>query len=126
MVHIKSPRGLSPGVGPLFMLRLLPLLVAAIVATLVWPEFTCFPTRPNAPFVAAGLVWLSVTPGLPRVVWQFVAEPGGDGGSRLIVRWKSALPPGFAMELFNKTLLERVHFIMKERLLRGVKERAER
>jgi protein-S-isoprenylcysteine O-methyltransferase Ste14 len=65
-------------------------------------------------------------PGLPRVAWQFVVEPASGGGSRLIVRWKSALPPGFAMELFNKTLLEPVHFMMEERLLRGVKERAER
>lgn len=64
--------------------------------------------------------------GMPRVSWQFVIEPTEDGNSRLVVRWQSALPPGFFAELFNKTLLEPVHFLMEERLLRGVKERAER
>jgi protein-S-isoprenylcysteine O-methyltransferase Ste14 len=63
---------------------------------------------------------------VPRVIWQFVVEPAGQGGSRLIVRWQSRLPAGFFMELFNKTLLEPVHFMMEERLLRAVKERAER
>ncbi len=61
---------------------------------------------------------------LPSVAWQFVIEPAPQGESRLIVRWQSVLPPGFLMELFNKTLLEPIHFIMEERMLRGIRDRA--
>jgi protein-S-isoprenylcysteine O-methyltransferase Ste14 len=63
--------------------------------------------------------------GMPAVAWQFVIEPAGNG-SRLIARWQSVLPPGLAAEFFNKTLMEPIHFIMEERMLRGIKERAER
>jgi protein-S-isoprenylcysteine O-methyltransferase Ste14 len=63
---------------------------------------------------------------LPHVAWQFIVTPRPDGNSRLIIRWQSVLPPGFLMELFNKTLLEPVSFIMEERMMRGIKQRAER
>jgi hypothetical protein len=66
------------------------------------------------------------TPEAPAVAWQFVLEPRGATRTRLLVRLQSSLPPGFAAELFGKTLLEPVHFIMEERMLRGIRERAER
>jgi hypothetical protein len=62
---------------------------------------------------------------MPAVAWQFVLEPAA-GGSRLIARWQSVLPPGLVSEFFNKTMMEPIHFIMEERMLRGIKERAER
>ena len=49
-----------------------------------------------------------------------------SSAARLLVRLQSSLPPGFAAELFGKTLLEPLHFIMEERMLRGIRERAER
>lgn len=66
------------------------------------------------------------TPQAPAVAWQFVLEPRGAARTRLLVRLQSSLPPGLAAELFGKTLLEPVHFIMEERMLRGIRERAER
>ena len=62
---------------------------------------------------------------MPVVAWQFVLEPAPNG-SRLIARWQSVLPPGLVSEFFNKTMMEPIHFIMEERMLRGIKERAER
>jgi protein-S-isoprenylcysteine O-methyltransferase Ste14 len=61
---------------------------------------------------------------MPAVAWQFVLEPASNG-SRLIARWQSSFPPGLVSEFFNKTMMEPIHFIMEERMLRGIKERAE-
>ena len=41
-------------------------------------------------------------------------------------RTNALLPPGLVSEFFNKTMMEPIHFIMEERMLRGIKERAER
>jgi hypothetical protein len=60
-----------------------------------------------------------------RVSWAFVVRPR-DGGSRLLVRWRSSYPSGLANDLANRWLLEPVHFVMERKMLLGIADRAER
>jgi protein-S-isoprenylcysteine O-methyltransferase Ste14 len=73
------------------------------------------PRDPSGPSTAA-----------PHLAWQFIVEPGPNETSRLLVRWQSTFPRGVVSEFFSKTMLEPISFIMEERMLRGIKERAER
>jgi hypothetical protein len=57
--------------------------------------------------------------------WSFVVRPR-DGGSRLLVRWRSSYPAGLGPDLANRWLLEPVHFVMERKMLLGIAERAER
>jgi hypothetical protein len=58
--------------------------------------------------------------------WAFVLEPVGERTTRLIIRSRAAWADGFAARLAKPVLLEPVHFLMEERMLRGIRERAER
>ncbi len=58
--------------------------------------------------------------------WAFVVQPQTAGSSRLLIRWRASwrdtVPAAFARAF----LLEPMHFIMEEGMLRGVRDRAER
>jgi protein-S-isoprenylcysteine O-methyltransferase Ste14 len=105
----------TPRAGDPFRMdpRIPPLKLAVVDPPRAFVVFAGSPGRP------------SPNAAMPTVVWQFVVAPAGQGRSRLVIRWQSALPPGFLMELFNKTLLEPIHFLMEERMMRGIKARAE-
>jgi hypothetical protein len=58
--------------------------------------------------------------------WAFVLEKIDEGTTRLILRERSGHKPRMRDVLFNYLFMERQHFIMERRMLRGIKERAER
>ena len=58
--------------------------------------------------------------------WAFIVEPVDAGTCRLIIRWRAAWRDTLAARLAKPLLLEPVHFIMEEGMLRGIRARAER
>lgn len=69
----------------------------------------------------------NVAAGFPDASWAFVLEQLENGTTRLIVRWRADYKRGDAMAaLWNHYGVEPVHFLMEQRMLRGIKERAER
>jgi len=58
--------------------------------------------------------------------WAFVLEPLGERATRLIIRWRAAWADTLTARLAKPLLLEPIHFIMEERMLRGIRERAQR
>lgn len=64
--------------------------------------------------------------GLPWSSWAFVLRDGGPESTRLVVRFRSDFAPGAVALLANKYALEPVHFLMEQRMLRGIRDRAER
>ena len=69
-----------------------------------------------------------VAPGMPAppydFTWAFVLRPDGDGGTRLIVRERYRTAHEWVRPLLEVVSL--VSFVMSERMLRGIRERAER
>ncbi len=58
--------------------------------------------------------------------WAFLLQEQSDGSTRLIVRWRARWPllhspTGLAYGL----LLDPIEFIMEQKMMRGIKERAE-
>jgi hypothetical protein len=56
--------------------------------------------------------------------WAFVLHPVDERTTRLIIRWRAAWADTFAARLARPVLLEPVHFVMEERMLRGIRDRA--
>jgi hypothetical protein len=61
-----------------------------------------------------------------RGTWVFVVEVIDEGTTRLLLRERSGLKPRMRDVLLNYLFIERQHFIMERRMLKGIKERAER
>jgi hypothetical protein len=59
--------------------------------------------------------------------WAFVLQPDGFGGTRLLVRGRSARRPGLAgaMLYYGGELFDPVTFVMTRRMLQGIRSRAE-
>ena len=57
--------------------------------------------------------------------WAFVLDQVGERTTRLIIRSRAAWADTFAARLAKPVLLEPVPFLMEERMLRGIRERAE-
>lgn len=57
--------------------------------------------------------------------WVFVLLPQDAGGTRLVVRTRYQYPRTLLNWLMWRALLEPGHFVMEERMLRGIKQRAE-
>ncbi len=57
--------------------------------------------------------------------WGFYLEPLDERATRLTIRCRAAWADTIAARLAKPVLLEPVHFIMEERMLRGIRERAE-
>ncbi len=63
---------------------------------------------------------------IPPVSWAFVLEPAPGNAMRLIIRWRSHTPNTVYDLVFNKYLLEPIHFAMERKMMLGIRERAER
>ena len=61
-----------------------------------------------------------------RGTWAFVLEEVDEGTTRLLLRERSGLKPRMRDVLLNYLFIERQHFVMEWRMLKGIKERAER
>src|SRR5215211_5607087 len=61
-----------------------------------------------------------------RGTWAFVLEEVDQGTTRLTLRERSGRKPRMRDVIFNYLFIERQHFIMERRMLKGIKERAER
>jgi len=57
--------------------------------------------------------------------WGFYLEPLDERTTRLIIRSRAAWADALPARLAKPVLLEPVHFIMEERMLRGIRERAQ-
>jgi hypothetical protein len=69
---------------------------------------------------------LSPSDAQERGAWAFVLEKVDERTTRLILRERSGHKPRMRDVVFNYLFMERQHFIMERRMLRGIKERAER
>ena len=58
--------------------------------------------------------------------WAFIVEPVGDRSCRLVIRWRASWRDTVAAAFARAFLLEPVHFVMEEGMLRGIRDRAER
>lgn len=61
-----------------------------------------------------------------RGTWAFVLEEVDEGTTRLLLRERSGHKPRMRDVVFHYLFMERQHFIMERRMLKGIKERAER
>jgi len=61
-----------------------------------------------------------------RGTWAFILENVDEGTTRLILRERSGHKPRMRDVVFHYLFMERQHFIMERRMLKGIKERAER
>jgi len=57
--------------------------------------------------------------------WAFVLDPVDEHTTRLVIRCRGAWADTLAARLAKPALLEPVHFLMEERMLRGIRERAQ-
>ncbi len=69
--------------------------------------------------------------GLNDFIWQMHLEPVGDGGDqaeecRLIVRSMISLPQSWFMKILDYAFSEFGHFIMEQKMMRGIRDRAEK
>ena len=74
------------------------------------------PPQESGSFFRGELAWL----------WGFHLEPLDERTTRLIIRCRAAWAGTAAAKLAKPAMLEPVHFIMEERMLRGIRDRAER
>ena len=85
------------------------------------PAYNVAQVLPGRALVLGHHVGLSTDPTAPWAdTWQFVIVPQEPGGSRLIIRTRTQEAP------WSNRLLEPGIFLMEERMLRGIRERAER
>lgn len=61
---------------------------------------------------------------IPPTTWAFVVEPAGER-TRLLVRWRSQTSHSLYDLIFNKYLLEPIHFVMERKMLLGIRQRAQ-
>ena len=78
------------------------------------PPFTVARVEPNRALVLAGGDTYS---------WAFVLEPVGERTTRLVVRVRSYAAPAWLAPVMG---VEPLDFFMEQKMLRGIKERAER
>jgi hypothetical protein len=64
--------------------------------------------------------------GGPAASWALVLRPIEGGATRLLSRWRMSWAPSAAADLFNGAIVEPVHFALEEKMLRGIRDRAER
>jgi hypothetical protein len=58
--------------------------------------------------------------------WAFALHEQGDGTTRLISRQRSTYEPGVVNHVMWRVFVEPASFIMEHKMLRGLRERAER
>jgi hypothetical protein len=57
--------------------------------------------------------------------WAFLLNPVDEDQTRLVVRWRSDWEPHVLANVLNVLMLEPIHFIMEQAMIRGIKHRAE-
>jgi len=62
---------------------------------------------------------------LPATTWAFVLKPADGNCTRLLIRWRSQTSRSLHDLLFNKYLLEPIHFTMERKMLLGIRKHAE-
>ncbi len=72
-----------------------------------------------------------VAPGDPKTgrvdtSWALVLEPLGTRSTRLLIRWRADWHGSVSGRLFVHLLLEPANFLMEQKMLRGIRQRAER
>lgn len=60
-----------------------------------------------------------------QTIWTWQLEPINDETTRMITRMRLDHPPVFKKVLFYRTFVEPGSFIMEQRMMKGIKERAE-
>lgn len=63
---------------------------------------------------------------LDPVTWQYILEALPDNHTRLIVRSRMRFEPSVPNFILWRVITEPLHFIMEQKMLRGIKARAER
>jgi hypothetical protein len=58
--------------------------------------------------------------------WAFVLEPVGASSSRLLIRLRADTAQALPFSVVGPVVWEPLHFLMERRMLRGIRERAER
>jgi hypothetical protein len=67
----------------------------------------------------------NIEAGYPHRSWAFILHTLNAHTTRLIIRSRSDEQPGLTGMLFHQMLLEPIHFLMEQKMLRGIKQRAE-
>ena len=62
---------------------------------------------------------------IPATTWAFVLEPADGNRTRLLIRWRSQTSRSLYDLVFNKYLLEPIHFAMERKMMLGIRRRAE-
>jgi hypothetical protein len=60
-----------------------------------------------------------------RVSWAFQLSESGPGQTRLVIRFRAAYPSKTWLVVASPVVLEPVVFLMEQKMLKGIKERAE-
>jgi hypothetical protein len=66
-----------------------------------------------------------VTPGTFDTSWVWCLIPITENSTRLVVRFRNFYQPSLITNLFAYLLLEPGHFVMEQKMMRGIKDRAE-
>lgn len=67
----------------------------------------------------------SYAAGMPFATWAFILQPLSGQRTRLLVRFRTDFNPNPAGYIVNKYALEPVQFLMEQKMMQGIKERAE-
>lgn len=62
---------------------------------------------------------------IPPTTWAFVLERAEGGRTRLLIRWRSQTAHSLSDWVFNRYLLEPIHFTMERKMMLGIRRRAE-
>jgi len=62
---------------------------------------------------------------IPPTTWTFVLERADGNRTRLLIRWRSQTSRSLFDLVFNKYLLEPIHFTMERQMMLGIRRRAE-
>jgi len=62
---------------------------------------------------------------IPPPTWAFALKPADGNRTRFLIRWRSQTSRSLYDLLFNKYLLEPIHFTMERKMLLGIQKRAE-
>jgi hypothetical protein len=57
--------------------------------------------------------------------WAFILETSDSGNTRLLIRVRSNYRPTWLIAPLQYALIEPVHFLMEQKMLRGIKQRAQ-
>ncbi len=94
------------------------------------PGDTLLPGPMNGPRLVAMqeircLIFFAEQPGGVRNLWSFHLHPQPDGSTRLLTVYRMSYAPTFLNFLIWRVFIDPLHFIMEQKMLRGIRDRAE-